>query len=65
MSETQSQSATPPEDNALTPTDEMEAVEEYEKEDENDVSVEVKEVEDEDTEMDRGMEGLEIESDVD
>jgi hypothetical protein len=39
----------------------MEAVEEYEKEDENDVSVEVKEVEDEDT----GMEGLEIESDVD
>jgi hypothetical protein len=43
----------------------MEVVEEYEKEDENDVSVEVKEVEDEDSEVDRGMEGLEIESDVD
>jgi hypothetical protein len=65
LSDTPSQNATPPEDYALTPTDEMEAVEEYEKEDENDVSVEVKEVEDEDTEMDRGMEGLEIESDVD
>lgn len=65
MSETPSQSATPPEDYAFTPSDEMEVVEEYEKEDENDVSVEVKEIEDEDSEVDRGMEGLEIESDVD
>jgi hypothetical protein len=46
----------------------MEDVDEYGYEDENGVSVEVKEVneaEDHEVEMDRGMEGLELESNVD
>jgi hypothetical protein len=65
LSDTPSQSATPPEDYSLTPSDGMEDVEEYENEDENGVSVEVEEAEDEEAKIDRGMGGLEIESIID
>jgi hypothetical protein len=70
LSDTPSRSPTPPEDYSLTPSDEMEDVGEcdYDYEEENGVSVDVKEVdevEDHEAEMDRGMDGLELESKVD